>query len=125
MRKDRTKHGIISFIDLSKTVANSWKSADTETRMYCKYLAYERLDLYKEEMDAYVEKYGKDADKAQGKKRKTQPVKGKNNNVHKDMPVVINSIDKAQLLSSNYIGKQDECAAVKAQGGKRKARSVS
>ena len=40
------------------------------------------------------------------------------------MPVVINSIGKAQLLS-NYIGKQDECAAVKAQGGKRKARRVS
>lgn len=125
MRKDRTKHGIISFIGLSKTVANSWKSADTETRMYCKDLANERLALYKEEMDAYVERYGEDAVKAQGKKRKIQPVKDKNNNVHKDkdMPVVINSIGKARLLS-NCIGKQGECA-VKAQGGKRKARRVS
>ncbi|KAL7462388.1 hypothetical protein ACHAXS_002766 [Conticribra weissflogii] len=67
-KKDRKNHGVISFVELSKTVSYNWKNeADEETKAYCKKIADEQLARYREEMASYVEQYGVEAVKSKSK----------------------------------------------------------
>ena len=82
-RSQRSSHGIISFLELSKMISKRWKEADIETRSFCRVVAEKELENYRGEMKAYVEKYGEDALKVakQGKKskkraKKTNPYNG-------------------------------------------------
>lgn len=67
-KKDRKNHGIISFVELSKTISYRWNNeADYDTKMYCRDIADDQLERYREEMAAYVEKYGEESLKANSK----------------------------------------------------------
>ena len=60
-------HGIISFRDLSKTVAEKWKTVDDETMDFCKMVYTGELEEYQKEMEMYAQLYGEEALKAQKK----------------------------------------------------------
>lgn len=69
-KRDRQVHGVISFIDLTKTISQRWNSADSEVKQYCKDLAKKLLQRYHADLADYVAKYGKVAVKTQSKKQK-------------------------------------------------------
>eukprot|EP01082_Thalassiosira_pseudonana_P016107 g14387.t1 g14387 contig9:1729091-1730536(-) len=60
-RQDHKCHGLISFVNLSKRIAQNWNDCDVETRVYCKDLADRALFQYREDLAAYSTKYGEDA----------------------------------------------------------------
>eukprot|EP00804_Cyclotella_cryptica_P017217 CCRYP_013142-RB/>CCRYP_013142-RB protein AED:0.42 eAED:0.42 QI:0/-1/0/1/-1/0/1/0/175 len=66
-RGQHVKHGMISFQDMTKAIAERWKSADAETKMYCEVIANEELERYKTEITAYKDTYGEDAVKSKKK----------------------------------------------------------
>ena len=51
-QKDHKNHGVILFLDLTKTIANHWKSGDDEIKTFCKKLAKKQLVHYQEEIKA-------------------------------------------------------------------------
>eukprot|EP00970_Alexandrium_tamarense_P016735 scaffold7296_cov151-Alexandrium_tamarense.AAC.1 len=67
-RQHHVNHGVISFVELTKTISQSWNTCDFATRMYCKGLADEEMDRYNAEIKAYEDKYGEEVVKAQRKK---------------------------------------------------------
>ena len=46
-------HGRISFVELSKTVAASWRSVDIETKRFCSELYAVGMQKYKRDMKLY------------------------------------------------------------------------
>ena len=60
-RSHRKSHGKISFLDLSKVISQRWREVDQQTKKYCRDLASRELSRYREEMDAFVERFGADA----------------------------------------------------------------
>ncbi|KAL3793212.1 hypothetical protein HJC23_000754 [Cyclotella cryptica] len=76
-RKKRTKHkdhSVIPFKDLTKTIAERWRSASPEIKMYCELIAIDELERYRRDIDEYKERYGNDAVKAR-KSKKRKPCK--------------------------------------------------
>lgn len=77
-RQDHKCHGLISFVNLSKRIAQNWNDCDVETRVYCKDLADRALFQYREDLAAYSTKYGEDALKPKkGKEGSTTKTKTK------------------------------------------------
>ena len=82
-RSQRSSHGIISFLELSKMISKRWKEADIETKSFCRVVAEKELENYRCEMKAYIDKYGEDAvkvaklgKKSKKKAKKTDPCTG-------------------------------------------------
>jgi hypothetical protein len=77
------RSGIISFRDLSTTIADRWRSVDEETKQYCQGLADLELKRYHRDLEAYIERYGEEAaksrrgDKKHKKKRRTKAMGAK------------------------------------------------
>ncbi|KAL7462222.1 hypothetical protein ACHAXS_002610 [Conticribra weissflogii] len=69
-RKDHKIHGVISFLDLTRTIAKNWRQADGETKHYCRNLAESLLHEYRLELEKYAEIYGQEALDSQKQKRK-------------------------------------------------------
>jgi hypothetical protein len=69
-RQHHVNHGVISFVDLSKTISRNWGTCDDATRRYCERLAEGEMVRYSQDINAYSEKYGEEALKARRKKRK-------------------------------------------------------
>lgn len=69
-RKDHKIHGVISFLDLTRTIAKNWRQADEETKTYCKNLAHYLLQEYRLELEKYSKTYGREALDCQKQKRK-------------------------------------------------------
>jgi hypothetical protein len=67
-RSEHVNHGVISFEEMTKVIAERWKSVDVETKAFCGVIANEELERYKTELTAYKETYGEDAVKAKTKK---------------------------------------------------------
>ena len=106
-------HGVISFLDLSKTISNRWNSADFETRMYCRDLANKQLVIYRKNMEAFVKKYGKDAAKAPKKEQKDLPVIKEEDNpkdiiddpIHREAQMIAyDDLSRTARTHSNEIG---------------------
>ncbi len=77
-KKDRKNHGIISFVELSKTISHRWNNeADYDTKMYCRDIADDQLERYREEVTAYVEKFGEESLKVSSKPKSKSSVKRK------------------------------------------------
>ena len=64
-RSSHQNHGIISFEDLSATVAEKWKTVDDETREFCERVYSDELREYQKGMTEYVELHGEEAVNAQ------------------------------------------------------------
>ncbi|ACI64764.1 predicted protein [Thalassiosira pseudonana CCMP1335] len=71
-RQDRINHGLISFVELTKAIASSWRRVDNETRTYVKDIADQLFIKYRREVAEYEGKYGKDALKSTSQKRKAK-----------------------------------------------------
>ncbi|KAL7487536.1 hypothetical protein ACHAW6_015161 [Cyclotella cf. meneghiniana] len=72
-RAKRNDHRVIPFKDLTKTIAERWRSVSPEIKAYCEIIANDELERYLRDIVAYKEKYGKDAVKARvNKKRKSR-----------------------------------------------------
>jgi hypothetical protein len=66
-RKKRSKsknQSKISFQELSKTIAERWRSVDVETKIYCELIAANELERYRRDMASYEEAHTKKGDKA-------------------------------------------------------------
>jgi hypothetical protein len=70
-RNDHINHGMISFNDLSKAIADKWKTVDAETKAYCELIANSEHHRYEIELAAYIDTYGEDAVKAQVQSKKS------------------------------------------------------
>jgi hypothetical protein len=69
-RQDHKNHGVISFKKLSKMISVSWNETDDDTKAYCKRIATDQLEKYREDQKAFKSKYGEEAFDAQTRKRK-------------------------------------------------------
>ncbi|KAL3782466.1 hypothetical protein HJC23_002217 [Cyclotella cryptica] len=70
-RKKRSEYkhqSKVSFQELSKTIAQRWRSADMETKMYCELIAANELERYRRDMAAYEETNTEEGDKAKATK---------------------------------------------------------
>ena len=89
-RQDHKNHGLISFTDLSVTVAESWKKeADDEVKEFCRKIAEGEHARYRKEQEEYKNKYGQDkflSQKRKYKKRKKA--------VEADKTIDVNEADK-------------------------------
>ena len=63
-RQDYKTHGVISFQELSKVVADRWRILDDETKLFCEMVYSAELKVYRKDLAEYTEKYGTDALKA-------------------------------------------------------------
>ena len=77
-RQDHINHGLISFVELTKAIASSWRRVDNETRTYVKDIADKLFIKYRREVAEYEGKYGKDALKSTSQKRKAKLATTKN-----------------------------------------------
>jgi hypothetical protein len=66
-------HGIISFKELSKAIADRWAAVDIETRQYCQMISDKEMEQYRQELVAYEAKYGREALDAQRRTYKKRP----------------------------------------------------
>ena len=83
-------HGILTFVELSKTIAASWRIIDAETKRYCHEIASKELVRYRKDMEAFVQKHGQDAAKKTYKSRKTnKKVKPADAESKEQIPVVL------------------------------------
>ena len=71
-RQDHINHGLISFVELTKAIASSWRRVDNETRTYVKDIADQLFIKYRREVAEYEGKYGKDALRSTSRKRKVK-----------------------------------------------------
>jgi len=69
-RAKRKDHSVIPFKDLTKTIAERWKSVSPEIKVYCDMIANDELERYRRDIFSYKEKYGKDAVKARANKKR-------------------------------------------------------
>lgn len=66
-RSEHVNHGVISFEEMTKVIAERWKSADVETKAFCEVIANDERERHKIELTAYKETYGEDAVKTRTK----------------------------------------------------------
>ena len=64
-RSKYKNHGVISFDELTQEVKTRWRTVDDEVKQYCDRIADEELERYKEDVAAFIERYGMAAFQAQ------------------------------------------------------------
>ncbi len=64
-RAEHVIHGKITFKEMSKVIAEKWRTVDAETRAYCEMIANDEMDRHKQAVAEFKEKYGEEAFKSQ------------------------------------------------------------
>ena len=60
-RANHKIHGLITFKELSKKISKQWNLADNEVKNYCKKIAADELERYREKQEEYKRRYGSEA----------------------------------------------------------------